>query len=112
MSLEYYLLCSKNYVDIIQQIEYTIDNLNNIYNLTTINLIELELNFNEIINQNNNNINFFLEKLSHFKSLKQMCDKNVQSLCCHDFIDDTIDSGLDKCINIKYCMKCNYTETL
>ena len=111
MSVEYYLLCSKNYLEIIQQIEYTIDNFNNIYNLTNENLNELNLAFIETISPTNN-INFFIEKLSHIKSLKQLCDDQAQCLCSHEFINDTIDSGLDTCINIRYCVICNLTEPL
>lgn len=55
----------------------------------------------------------FIEDINHYKlKLDEMTDfKNninimIQENCAHNYIFDTIDSGLDKSTNIEYCDIC------
>ena len=55
----------------------------------------------------------FIEFMEHYNSkmdettiMKNHIDELIKEKCEHNFIDDTIDSGLDKSTNIRYCTKC------
>ena len=55
----------------------------------------------------------FIEFMEHYNSkmdettiMKNHIDELIKEKCTHTFIDDTIDSGLDKSVNIQYCTKC------
>ena len=39
-------------------------------------------------------------------AMKNKIEDLIKENCEHNFIDDTIDSGLDKTANIQYCTKC------
>ena len=45
-----------------------------------------------------------------FKSPEYICDKKIQELCPHDFIDDMIDITPDRSEHITYCKICEYTK--
>ena len=35
---------------------------------------------------------------------------DLNSCCQHEFIRDTIDSGIDSCYNIEYCVNCEFLK--
>ena len=45
-------------------------------------------------------------KMDETTIMKNHIDELIKEKCTHTFIDDTIDSGLDKSVNIQYCTKC------
>jgi hypothetical protein len=79
------------------------------------NIIESDDCLNPIIwnlPQNINNLNkkFFYHKIQAINYLKKKCDEQIEQLCSHNFIEDTIDITPDFSKNIKYCCICEYTQ--
>ena len=109
MSLNYFLSCRKNYITIIQKMEYIIEMFDDNNYLSLIELEEFPDTYNEIMNQNNVNKYFFIDKLEHLKNLRAVCNNKIEQLCCHNYIHDTIDITLERSQNIIYCTIC---ETL
>ena len=102
MSLNYFLSCKKNYIKIIQKLEYIIEILDDIkYN----SLCEFPDNCDEILNQTEDKV-IFNDKIKHFNDLIKICNENLEQLCCHNYVDDVIDSGLDQSQSITYCTIC------
>jgi hypothetical protein len=108
MSLDYYLLCSENYNQIITNLENIIQLYENIcYNTYLVD--DLDINYLKIF-QTENNCDFFINKLSHMKQLKKICDDKIFKICKHEFVNDTIDITPDTSKNITYCKICGLTE--
>ena len=42
--------------------------------------------------------------------LKSVCNKKIEQLCKHEFVEDAIDINPDKSQNIRYCSICEYTD--
>ena len=100
MSLEYYLICRKSYDKLLQNLEDII----NVYN---------EIDFGNIeLSNNKQNLTFFNEKKDKVIQFKNICNQKIMHLCCHEFIEDTIDISPDKSQNIRYCSICEYTENI
>ncbi len=103
MSLHYFLSCRKNYERIIQHLEYIIDIFDDINYLTISELPDS----NEITNEKqNNNVNFFIEKLAYVKILKDDYSHKIGELCCHDYVNDVIDVAYERSQHITYCSIC------
>jgi|688.fasta_scaffold1836586_1 hypothetical protein len=98
MSLNYFLSCKKEYIKVVQHLECIVQTLDTIHYIS----------LNEIPNSYNqeNNKSFFTYKIKHFKDLIDNCNNNLHNLCCHNYVDDTIDVDEDRCQNITYCTIC------
>ena len=104
MSLDYFLSCKKEYIKIVQHLEYIIQTLDTIHYIS---LNEIPNN----CNQENNNKSFFTYKIKHFQDLINNCNNNLDKLCCHNYDDDTIDIDEDRSQNITYCTICETVKT-
>ena len=60
-----------------------------------------------LMERNNNSLGKMKENIV---KLKYICDKKIQELCPHDFIDDMIDITPDRSEHITYCKICEYTK--
>ena len=103
MSLHYFLSCKRNYIKIIQKLEYIIETLDDI-NYMTIS------EFSDICYPKNNK-SFFTEKIKHFQDLIDICNNELDQLCCHNFIDDVIDITPERSQSITYCAICEIVKT-
>lgn len=108
MDLEYYLLCKKEYTNIINYLECIIEKYEYINNLTD-SITELEPDSYNLF-QPENNKNFFIQRLNYVKQFKKICDNKIHELCHHDFIEDVIDISPDESKSIEYCRICEYTK--
>jgi len=107
MSLHYFLSCKRNYINIIQKLEYIIETLDDVNYMT---ICEFQDNYDKIMNSKNNK-SFFTEKIKHFQDLINNCNNELDQLCCHNFIDDVIDLTPERSQSITYCTICEYTKT-
>ena len=103
MSLHYFLSCKRNYIKIIQKLEYIIETLDDIDYMTI-------SEFSDICYPKNNK-DFFTEKIKHFQDLIDNCNNELDHLCCHNFIDDVIDITPDRSQSITYCDICETVKT-
>jgi len=107
MSLEYYLFCRKSQDEIIQHL----DSIINIYQNIEDNIyIEKNVSLDITRQTHSQNILFFVERKKHIELIRQIYNDKVIELCCHDFIEDTIDVTPEKSVNIRYCSICEYTK--
>jgi hypothetical protein len=102
MSLEFFLLCKKNYDNIINNLNNIIEKYDDII-FNTPNNFEL----NEISNTYKDK---FILDLCYITCLRNECQNNVYNLCNHEFITDTIDISPEKSQMITYCKICEYTK--
>ena len=109
MSLDYYLYCRKEYDDIITCLYDIINKYEIISDITTAE-VELDEDYYNMFKPESNK-DFFIDKLKNIKQLKRLCDIKILELCNHDFVNDFIDIGPDKCKCIKYCKICEYTQS-
>ena len=103
MSLHYFLSCKRNYIKIIQKLEYIIETLDDI-NYATI------CEFSDICYPKNNK-DFFTEKIKHFQALIDNCNNELYHLCCHNYIDDVIDITPERSQSITYCAICEKVKS-
>jgi len=103
MSLHYFLSCKRNYIKIIQKLEYIIETLDDIDYLTI-------SEFSDICYPKNNKA-FFTEKIKHFQINIDICNNELDHLCCHNYIDDTIDITLERSQSIAYCTICEKVKS-
>ena len=103
MSLYYFLSCKRNYIKIIQKLEYIIETLDDIDYMTI-------SEFSDICYPKNNK-SFFTEKIKHFQDLIDNCNNELDHLCCHNFIDDVIDITPERSQSITYCAICETVKT-
>ena len=103
MSLHYFLSCKKNYIKIIQKLEYIIETLDDI-NYATIS------EFSDICYPKNNK-DFFTDKIKHFQDLIDNCNNELDQLCCHNYVDDVIDIAPERSQSITYCTICETVKT-
>ena len=102
MSLNYFLSCKRNYVKIIQKLEYIIETLDDLrYN----SLCEFPENCDDILVQPNDKI-FFNDKIKHFNDLIKICNEHLDQLCCHNYVYHTVDTDLERSQTITYCTIC------
>ncbi len=98
MSLNYFLSCKRNYIKIIQKLEYIIETLDDIDYMTI-------SEFSDICYPKNNKA-FFTEKIKHFQDLIDNCNNELDHLCCHNYVDDVIDITPERSQSITYCAIC------
>jgi DNA-binding transcriptional regulator GbsR (MarR family) len=108
MSLDYFLLSRKQYSNVLRELEEILANYDELNNIQKDNFIKNN-NFIEIFD-NTNTKNIFILLKNHIQEFKQMCDKEIETLCDHEFVYDMIDTDLDTSKNICYCKICEFTK--
>ena len=107
MSLDYYLFCKDKYELIRINLDEIIEQYELILDITTAE--ELEYEDYEIFKPKYNKI-FFIREREKINKLINECNKKIQELCQHNFIDDLIDITPDKSKYIRYCSFCELTK--
>jgi hypothetical protein len=95
MDINYFIFLKKQYKQILFDLEQTMIVIDEYYLSSP---ITNEITDN-IINPCKDIHENLLDKI-------QMCEKDIQDLCQHEFIVDLIDIDPDKSISIKYCQLC------
>ena len=103
MSLDYFLLSKRNYINIIQKLEHIIETLDTINYMT---ICEFPNNYNQ-----GNDKAFFTDKIKHFQNLINHCNNELDHICCHNYVDDEIDITPERSQNITYCTICEIIKT-
>lgn len=103
MSLHYFLSCKRNYIKIIQKLEYIIETLDDIDYMTI-------SEFSDICYPKNNK-DFFTEKIKYFEDLINNCNNELDHICCHNYVEDTIDITPERSQNITYCTICEIVKS-
>jgi hypothetical protein len=57
-----------------------------------------------------NKVNFYEIEKKEIQNKIDDCNKNLHNCCCHQYIEDVIDIGIDNSRYIKYCIICEYNE--
>jgi len=105
MDINYFLLLRGKYNTILNQINYIIENLDDI----------CELDAEKLLNNNfdsEQNKDFFIDRKNNFLYLRDLCTQYIQNLCNHEFETDTIDINPDESRTISYCTFCDKTNPL
>ncbi len=108
MSLEYYLLCRKNYDNIINHLKAVIENYEYIFSYTGDLEIETSKDMMDLF-QPTSYKEQFQSKLKCVYHLRNICENNISRLCVHEFVDDMIDINPDESKYIRYCKICEMT---
>jgi hypothetical protein len=114
MDIKYFLLLKNNYDKILQNIDYIIElnqdvkDVNNDFLFNCKNV--KDMNLINIYNENRYNHIFFIERKKRILQLKYLCDQYINSLCKHDFVEDSIDISHDFTKTITYCKLCELSE--
>jgi F0F1-type ATP synthase beta subunit len=108
MSLDYFLLSRKHYCNVLRDLDEILANYDELNTIQKDNFIKNN-NFIEIFD-NTNTKNIFILLKNHIKEFKKLCDKEIENLCDHEFVYDTIDTDLDTSKNICYCRICEFTK--
>lgn len=108
MSLDYFLLSRKKYSNILCELNEILENYDELNNIQKETFIKNN-HFIEIFDNNNTKNTFILLK-NHIKEFKKICDKEIETLCDHEFVYDTIDTDLDTSKSICYCKICEITK--
>ena len=91
--LNYFLLCKKNYVKIIEKINAILGNFENIKILTVAGVCQ-------------DDIDFFIEKRNDLNIKLDFCCKKIKQLCHHQYVNDVIDIDPERSQYITYCVIC------
>jgi hypothetical protein len=108
MSLEYYLLCKKNFDNIISNLNDIIEKYDNIFSYTD----ELDMVDSEYLLDKFQPIDSkeqFKTKLKHIEYCRTYCCRKAQQACSHEFVSDMIDINPERSQNITFCRICEYT---
>ena len=108
MSLDYYLFCKNNY----RLIKIKLDEIIEAYELIndcTMAEDDLAYEHYEIFKPEYNKT-FFIKGREKINRLINECDKKIQEICNHNFINDMIDLTPDRSEYIKYCEFCGLTK--
>lgn len=104
MTLEYYLLCKREYENIINCLVEIINSYNKINQIIDKNIyMEPDVNLGT-------DVSFFINKLNETKILKKECEKHIGELCDHKFVEDLIEIGPETSKYITYCEICETTK--
>jgi hypothetical protein len=110
MSLEYYLLCKKNFDCIIANLNEIIEKYDDIFfNTDGLDTVDSEYLLDKI--QLIDSKEKFNIKLNDAKYCRAYCYRKAQQVCSHEFITDLIDINPERSQNITYCRICEYTKT-
>lgn len=91
MDINYFIFLKKQYKQILFELEQTMILIDE-YHIT-----------NEIVD---NIINPCKDIHENLLNKIEMCEKDIQGLCRHEFIVDLIDIDPDRSMSIKYCQIC------
>jgi hypothetical protein len=113
MSLDYYLSLRKLYQKILNDIDNILILFNDVHELSIENRFDLsDETYEENCETSTTNIDVFIERRKHILYMKNICDKQIEHLCDHDFECDTIDITPERSHHIEYCKICEYTREL
>ena len=109
MDINYFLLLKNKYNNILENINSIIDDCDDISDYTNEYVSDsdkaLYMIFNPDLTKNK-----FIENKKHIEQLKNMCIQYINSICCHEFIEDVIDITPDTSKTISYCRFCEELE--
>ena len=108
MSLEYYLLCKKNFDSIIANLTEIIENYENIFSYTN----ELDMVNSECLLDKFQPIDSkeqFKIRLNYANYCRTYCCRKAQQSCSHEYVTDMIDINPERSQNITFCRICEYT---
>ena len=108
MSLDYYLFCKNKYKSIILNLDEIINTYELINDCTTAEEY-LDHEHYEIFKPEYNK-NFFIKRRKYIIELINECEKKIQELCMHNYVDDLIDITPDRSKYITYCEFCRLTK--
>jgi hypothetical protein len=100
--VKFYLQMKKRYESIERFLENIISEYQDLINLSNDNNVGTEY-LRDFLKE-------YTAKKYEVLLLKQQINYDLNSCCQHDFIRDTIDSGLDSCYNIEYCVNCEFLK--
>jgi hypothetical protein len=110
MDINYLLSCKKMYNNIIYNFENII---NEIDDIVSISYNDKEEHENKNIEQHISNIlmlkKIYNQEKEKISCLIDECNNNIEMICPHDFVNDSIDISPDISKNICYCSLCGYT---
>ena len=114
MDINYFLLCKKKYNNIVSYLENIIDELDCIINELIVNIKQKnDDNIYEDVKMKLSNIydlkNQYIQEKERISYLIKDCYTNIQKLCNHQFVNDSIDITPEISEKICYCSLCEYT---
>ena len=113
MDINYFLFTIRKYNIILDQIESINDELDELDELNIDNINEMNI---DSIDKNTEMYsikdiyNDFIQLKKNILHLKNVCKKNIQKICKHDFVTDLIDINPDESRSITYCTICEITR--
>ena len=110
MDINYFLFNIRKYNIILDQIESINDELGDL-NKNNINEMNIDnINENTEMYSIKDIYNDFIQLKKNILHLKNVCKKNIQKICKHDFVTDLIDINPDESRSITYCTICELTR--
>ena len=115
MDINYFLLCKKNYNNMVSYFENIIEECDGIINELIINMKQNNDNnilYEEVKTQLSNIYtlkNQYIQEKDGISYLIKECNANIQKLCNHQLVNDSIDITPDFSEKICYCCLCEYT---
>ncbi len=98
LNVNFYLQMKKKYTSIERYLTNIISEYDDLINLLNDKNLDTEYLREFLEDYNNKKIEVLL--------LKKQINDYLLSCCDHEFVQDTVDSGLDTYYNIEYCIKC------
>jgi ppGpp synthetase/RelA/SpoT-type nucleotidyltranferase len=114
MDINYFLLCKKKYNNILSYFENIINECDDIINELITNMQQKnDDNIYEHVKTQLSNIytlkNQYIQEKERINYLIKECISNIQKLCNHQFVNDSIDITPEFSEKICYCTLCEYT---
>ena len=106
MSFHYLKSSKKTYKNILADLNSTINNYEELLTkcIAEYGCFHEEIDF--FFTSNKHNIDTIIELSKNTKEQINLCNTKLQSLCDHQFINDSIDINPDQSKNIRYCEIC------
>ena len=110
MDINYFLFNIRKYNIILDHIDSINDELDEL-NIDNINELNIDnINENTEMYSIKDIYNDFIKLKKNILHLKNVCKKNIQKICKHDFVTDLIDINPDESRSITYCKICELTR--
>lgn len=109
MSLNYYLSKRKMYNNLICNFNSIISEYDNFLQLSLNNMQNTNDFLNFEISQMKKQKNKMLRYLKHIDRFQIICNNHINTICSHQFENDSIDITPELSQNICYCTICGYT---
>ena len=107
MSFDYFLSSKKIYENILNDLTNACDNYQDLLMKSQYERFneEYDLYFSNL----KQNMKTIIKCKLHVREQINICNKKLQSLCEHKFVDDSVDITPETSQNIRYCEICEYT---